>query len=60
MKEMDMARPKARRTKTAFVQVRVESHDKATLQQWVDSLGITMSTLMRLVVKNLVVIANSK
>ena len=55
-----MARPKARRTKTAFVQVRVESHDKATLQQWVDSLGITMSTLMRLVVKNLVVIANSK
>lgn len=55
-----MPRPKARRTKAAYMQARVEDSDKEVLQRYADKLGITLSELLRMTIKNLADIARGK
>ena len=55
-----MPRVKARRTKAAYMQARVEDSDKVVLQAYADKLGITLSELLRMTIKNLADIARGK
>lgn len=52
-----MPRVKARQSKDAFVQARVTASEKAILQKYADQLGITLSQLLQMTVRNLTVIA---
>jgi antitoxin component of RelBE/YafQ-DinJ toxin-antitoxin module len=54
-----MARPKARRTKSTTVQVRIEDADKVILQGYADKQGILLSELIRMTLRNLITVVNN-